>query len=137
MVQVNDNNKFNIYSVVSGQLIYSFELKENLLILVKYYLGIILLFFYFLIEVYKIKISNKNNKLDFFHKYKYEYKYYDEIIKNNSEQKNKNGYIISFSNNKLKNDFIIYNYHGIYQKIKFNTNNPNNIYCYFEKKFNL
>lgn len=140
LAYVNDDNKFNIYSVVSGQLIYSFELKENWLKICKILFRdnfIIFLFSNFLIEVYKINISNKNNKLDFFHKYKYEYKYYDEIIENNYEQKNKNGYIISFSNNKLKNDFFIYDYHGIYQKIKFNSNNPNNIYCYLEKKFNL
>ena len=138
LLQVNEENKFNIYNIITKQLIYSFTIDENLLKINKILFRdnfAIFLFSNFLIQVYKINILNKNDKLDYFHKYKYDYKYYDEIIDNNYEQKNKNGYIIKYCNEKLKNDFIIYDYHGIYQKIKFNIKENNNIYCYLEKKF--
>ena len=140
LIQLNEDNKFNIYNAVSKELIYSFEMKENLLKIKKILFRdniIICLFSNFLIHVYKIKILNKREKLDFFHKYKYDYKYYDEIIDKDYERNSENRYIINFSNDKLKNDFIIYDYHGNYQKIKFSSNNSNNIYCYLDKKFNI
>ena len=76
--------------------------------------------------------SNKDKEIPFA-KYKYGHRYIDELVSYNvGKDEMNNGFIVRFPK---MGEIEMIDSHGICQKIKFNTREKDDIWCYKEIKF--
>ena len=134
-VSKDDNNIF-IYSVNDQKLLCSFKIVNSFLKIqnLEFYKDFICIFYINnLIEIYNLNNNNNinNDILEIFAKYKFNYSYLDELI-DEKYRTNNNNFIINFTQ---KSEFSLIDSHGIYQKIKFDTNNKEKIWCVREINF--
>ena len=128
-----DNNNIYIYNINdknSFKIVNSFLKIQNL----EFNKDFICIFYINnLIEIYNLNNNNNinNDKLEIFAKYKFNYSYLDELI-DEKYRTNNNNFIINFTQ---KSEFSLIDSHGIYQKIKFDTNNKEKIWCVREINF--
>ena len=134
-VSKDDNNIF-IYNVNDQKLLCSFKIVNSFLKIqnLEFYKDFICIFYINnLIEIYNLNNNNNinNDILEIFAKYKFNYSYLDELI-DEKYRTNNNNFIINFTQ---KSEFSLIDSHGIYQKIKFDTNNKEKIWCVREINF--
>jgi hypothetical protein len=134
-VSKDDNNIF-IYNVNDQKLLCSFKIVNSFLKIqnLEFNKDFICIFYINnLIEIYNLNNNNNinNDILEIFAKYKFNYSYLDELI-DEKYRTNNNNFIINFTQ---KSEFSLIDSHGIYQKIKFDTNNKEKIWCVREINF--
>ncbi len=131
-----DNNNIYIYNINDKKLLCSFKIGNSFLKIqnLELYKDFICIFYINnLIEIYNLNNNNNinNDKIEIFAKYKFNYSYLDELIDENYRTNN-NKFIINFTQ---KSEFSLIDSHGICQKIKFDTNNKEKIWCVREVNF--
>ena len=131
-----DNNNIYIYNINDKKLLCSFKIENSFLKIqnLEFYKDFICIFYINnLIEIYNLYNSNNisNDEIEIFAKYKFNYSYLDELIDENYRINN-NKFIINFTQ---KSEFSLIDSHGICQKIKFDSNNKEKIWCVREINF--
>ena len=131
-----DNNNIYIYNINDKKLLCSFKIENSFLKIqnLEFYKDFICIFYINnLIEIYNLYNNNNinNDEIEIFAKYKFNYSYLDELIDENYRINN-NKFIINFTQ---KSEFSLIDSHGICQKIKFDSNNKEKIWCVREINF--
>ena len=146
LVIAENDNRVHVYNTFSKKNIYCFDIEKmytriiNVAICKK---SSFILVFYadHSIEIYKPRNkgkcecfggSNKDKEIPFA-RYKYGHRYIDELVSYNvGKDEMNNGFIVRFPK---MGEIEMIDSHGICQKIKFNTREKDDIWCYKEIKF--
>ena len=131
-----DNNNIYIYNINDKKVLCSFKIENSFLKIqnLEFYKDFICIFYINnLIEIYNLYNNNNinNDEIEIFAKYKFNYSYLDELI-DEHYRINNNKFIINFTQ---KSEFSLIDSHGICQKIKFDSNNKEKIWCVREINF--
>lgn len=142
IIAENDNH-VHIYDLLAKKLLYCFDIEKKYTRINNIGINANFVFVFYadnFLDIYLPKkkkcdcINSKEiaEKIVPFAKYKFRYRYIDELVTMNLGSENNNLFLVYFTK---KSEIDLIDAHGICQKIKFNSKMNDDIWCYKEIKF--